>query len=79
MVSVPTSFMLVVKSRKEFDLPDWKCEGLANSIVLIFFNLQNVVPLRRTEDINSCIAGKPPQLFSITRNDDRDTISKQMD
>lgn len=52
-----------------FNLPDWKCESFANSIVPIFFHLKNIVPLWRTEDINSCIVGKPPQLFSITHND----------
>lgn len=59
----------------DFDLPDrgilCKHQNVANPIVLIFFNLKNIIPLWRTEDINSCIAGKPLQLFSITHNDAR--------
>lgn len=52
-----------------FNLPDGKCESVANSIVPIFSHLKNIVPVRHTEDINSCIVGKPTQLFSITHND----------
>ena len=53
------------------DLTQTKCESVAKSIVLIVFYSNNMVPLWCTEEINSHIAGKPPQLFSITHNDAR--------
>lgn len=49
------------------DLIYRNCESVAKSIVLIISN--DIVPLWCTKEINSCIAGKPPQMFSITHND----------
>lgn len=51
------------------DLSHRKCESVANSIVLMVFYSNNMLPLWCTEEINSHITGKPPQMFSITPND----------
>lgn len=42
---------------------------MAKSIVLIAFYSNNMVPPWCMQEINSHIAGKPLQLFSITHND----------